>query len=95
MSKEALERAIKLLGGQVPLAKKIKRTQQHISWALRSERGKISGKDAIKIERATNGAVRRAELRPDIFAQDAQSEISPTVAETIPAKSEQIKAIQR
>lgn len=93
MSKEALERAIKFFGGQVPLAKKIGRTQQHISWALRNERGKISKKDAIKIERATNGLVTRAELRPDIFANDLQADNPPTLAATIPANPSQSKAI--
>lgn len=94
MSREALEKAIEKAGGQVPLAKGIGRTQQHISWALRNPRGKISAEDAIRIETFLSKQVKRSDLRPDIYTPDGDL-VSSFAGGTIPANTAQSKAIQR
>lgn len=70
METAPLERAIKHCGSQRALADRIGRTQQHISFLLLKQR-KISVQDAIAIERATENAVKRWELRPDFFQPEA------------------------
>lgn len=91
MHTEALKKAIELSGGQVSLAGKIGRTQQHISWCL-CGLGRISAEDAIRIERAVDGKVSRRDLRPDIFDPP---ETAAEAHETIPANRPQYKAVSR
>lgn len=74
MDTNPLIRAINIVGGQKPLAEAIGTTQSQVwYWLNRSKRG-VPGEMAPKIEEATNGAVKRHELRPDIFAAPAVSE---------------------
>lgn len=61
---EALDRAEDWLGGRDALAKALNMTRQGV-WIWRS-RG-VPAEMAINIERVTDGAVRREELRPDIY----------------------------
>ena len=57
---------VDLLGGQIKAAKAIGVAQQAVfKWV--KEEMPISAKSATAIEKATNGAVTRAEIRPDIF----------------------------
>jgi DNA-binding transcriptional regulator YdaS (Cro superfamily) len=65
-----IERAIKLVGSQSALAEKIGLSQQGVSWLL-NEAPQVSAEIAIAIERATNGEVSKADLRPDIFGKAA------------------------
>lgn len=60
-----IERAIGLLGSQTKLADAVGCSQQNISNILRSK--SVTAEMAIAIDRATNGAVSRVDLRPDIF----------------------------
>ena len=64
--REHIRRAITICGSQKALADKIGRSQPGISWLLNGAKN-ISGDDAVKIEKATDGQVRRWELRPDLF----------------------------
>jgi DNA-binding transcriptional regulator YdaS (Cro superfamily) len=62
---DPLDRAIKAVGGQVALAAKIGRGQSTIS--LWRRRKKVPAEHCPLIEEATDGAVTRHELRPDVF----------------------------
>ena len=63
-----IKSVVELLGGQVKAAKKIGVTQQAVcKWI--NEKMPISANSAVRIEKATNGAVTRAEIRPDIFGE--------------------------
>jgi len=61
-----IARAVKLKGSQQKLAEAAGCTQQQISYLLNDASG-ISAEMALKMERATGGAVSRHELRPDIY----------------------------
>jgi DNA-binding transcriptional regulator YdaS (Cro superfamily) len=63
-----IERAIGLHGSQAKLAKEMGCSQQYISWLLKDAE-QISGDMAVAVERATQGAVSRSDLRPDLFVQ--------------------------
>lgn len=56
----------KIFGGQEKLAKLLDVKQQSISDWVRGRR-MPSSKNAILIERLSNGSITRAEIRPDIF----------------------------
>ncbi len=62
----ALKKAVRLVGGQTALAKTVDVKQGHVWWWL-NKSGKAPAEKCIGIERATNGAVTRHELRPDIY----------------------------
>lgn len=64
--KQHVERAISLKGSQAKLASDMGCSQQYISWLLK-EADQVSAEKAIAFELATDGAVKRYELRPDIF----------------------------
>lgn len=67
MSIEALEKAIRIAGGQTELARKIGPPvrQGHVSMWLK--RGVTPAEHCRSIEAATDGEVTRYELRPDVF----------------------------
>lgn len=65
-----IERAIAIHGSQVKLAKEAGCSQQYISWLL-SDAKQISAEMAVAFERATNCAITRNDLRPDIFGAPA------------------------
>lgn len=59
-----LDRAIKTAGGVTKLAKKLKVEQCTVSaWRRRG----IPAERVLEIERATDGQVKRTELRPDLY----------------------------
>lgn len=62
----AIQRAVALLGGQKATAARIGATRQAVWYWLRGERNP-SPKFVLEIERQTNGAVTRENLRPDIY----------------------------
>lgn len=67
MSTNALSKAIAICGSQGALAEKVGCKQQTVShWLNKSKR--VPAEFVLLIEKATNGAVKRHELRPDIFA---------------------------
>ncbi len=63
----ALRRAVALAGSQSKLSRATGYSQPAINKACR--KGRVSAELAIAIERATRGAVSRAELRPDLFGK--------------------------
>jgi DNA-binding transcriptional regulator YdaS (Cro superfamily) len=64
-TKEALERACKLSGGQSALAEAIGTSQSQVWYWLNRSRKGVSAEFVLKIEQATG--VPRHEIRPDIF----------------------------
>jgi len=69
-----LQKAVDITGGQTSLAKLIKVRQSHVwNWLNRSL-GVVPAEYCIKIEQATNSAVTRYELRPDVFGASADRE---------------------
>ena len=72
-----LQRAIDIAGSQAKLAIRTKEIgseikQQHISYLMR-EGHKISAEQAMAVDTATNGAVSKHDLRPDIFGPRAET----------------------
>lgn len=67
--KQLLETAIADAGSQAKFAAAVGLSQQGISYVLRS--GRVSAETAIAIERATEGKIKREQLRPDIFGEAA------------------------
>lgn len=65
MKNKSIEKAVELCGSQKKLAQKLGVTQQLISYAIQGKR-RLSVINAIKIEKVTNGEVKRKEIRPDI-----------------------------
>lgn len=62
---DLLNRAIAIFGNQSRLADAIGYSQHAVWHALK--RGQVSAKMALAIHRATNGKVKKHDLRPDIF----------------------------
>jgi DNA-binding transcriptional regulator YdaS (Cro superfamily) len=62
---QALERAVKIAGGQTALAEKIGKTQPQIAMWLK--RRTVDPAACIPIETAVGGEVTRYDLRPDVF----------------------------
>ena len=61
-----IERAIQILGGQDKLAEEMKVTKQ----AITKWRRRVPSERVLGIERLTNGAVSRHELRPDLYPEE-------------------------
>lgn len=61
-----VERAVRIRGSQAKLAEAAGCSQQQISYLLHDAE-RISAEMAAAIERATNGEVSKAVLRPDMF----------------------------
>ncbi len=66
----SIEQAVRLVGGQSALAKKLSFKhsnikQQHVWKWVRA--GRVPAEYCNAIEKATNGAVTRYDLRPDVF----------------------------
>jgi DNA-binding transcriptional regulator YdaS (Cro superfamily) len=64
--KNHLLRAIRLVGSQPKLAAAMGCSQSKVSWLITTAHD-ISAEDALKVDRATDGAVSASELRPDIW----------------------------
>lgn len=62
-----MEKAIELAGNQTALGALIGRDQTTISTWLVNKDGRVPASAAKDIEKALNGQITRAELRPDIF----------------------------
>jgi DNA-binding transcriptional regulator YdaS (Cro superfamily) len=63
--REPLERAIKIVGSQAELARKLDKKQGHI-WFWLKDAQKLPPAIAIQIEKATGGKVGRGELCPEL-----------------------------
>lgn len=69
---EALHKAVSILGSQSALARAIRVKQQNI-WSWLHVARKVPAEYCLAIEKATQGKVRREELRPDIFGEEKTS----------------------
>ncbi len=76
MTTDALSRAIDIAGGQKPLADLIGTSQSQVWYWLKKSKKGVPGEFAPLIEVATDGAVPRHELRPDIFEAPKQPVVS-------------------
>lgn len=65
MTTHAIERAAQLLGGQSALARKLGCTPQAVSKMCST--GRVPAERVLAIESATDGAISRHELRPDLY----------------------------
>lgn len=61
-----LEQAVALCGGQRALAARLGLRQGHI-WAWLNRTGKVPPEQVLAVVRATAGAVRPYDLRPDLY----------------------------
>ena len=76
MANAALQKAIDAMGGQSALARALGLPQQNIWWWL-NKMDRVPAEQAVPIERATNGAVTRRELRPDLYPPEPVAPASP------------------
>lgn len=67
--KVLMDKAVEAVGSQQKLGEAIGKTQQGISYMMNVATS-VSAEDAIAIERATQRAVTRSQLRPDIFGKE-------------------------
>lgn len=65
MTTHAIERAAQILGGQSALARKLGCTPQAVSKMCST--GRVPAERVLAIENATEGAITRHELRPDLY----------------------------
>lgn len=65
MSENAIQKAVRLTGGQSALARSIGVTQGAV-WKWLNNYQKISPQNAVAISMATNGEVKPYDLRPDL-----------------------------
>jgi DNA-binding transcriptional regulator YdaS (Cro superfamily) len=73
-----VEKAIDILGSQANLARACRQRPQAITRWLRE--GRVPPKHAAAIESATDGAVTRHDLRPDIFGAAPSADPQQQVA---------------
>jgi DNA-binding transcriptional regulator YdaS (Cro superfamily) len=67
----ALEKAVEIAGSQAELARRLGKKQAHIwNWLHRDKQ--VPAECVLAIESATDGAVTRYDLRPDVFGDDPQ-----------------------
>lgn len=67
MENSPIIRAIKIAGSEAKLGAATGYSQ-HAIWQAK-RKGRVSAEMAVRIERATQGLVSKAELRPDLFAE--------------------------
>lgn len=58
------------------LARKLGIKQQNVSWWINKSK-KVPAERCAAIERATNGAVRKEDLRPDVFGPPPEQQSAP------------------
>jgi DNA-binding transcriptional regulator YdaS (Cro superfamily) len=68
MDKTPIQTAVAIVGGQSSLARAIKVTQGMV-WQWCANIRPVAPGRCIDIERATDGAVTRFDLRPDVFGE--------------------------
>lgn len=71
--REALRKAIEIAGGQTTLANALKIRQNRVSNWLNRDQQVVPAEFCISIEKITDGAVTRYDLRPDIFCDTGRA----------------------
>lgn len=74
----AIQKAVRIAGGQAKLAR-LCRTSQPRIWQCLNRNQRVPADLVLRIEFATDGAVTRTELRPDLYP-----EASPTLNQMMP-----------
>lgn len=69
---DALKRAVEHCGGQTALGRKIS-VKQGLIWYWLNKSGQCPAEYAIPIESATDGAVKRHDLRPDLYPKPEEA----------------------
>ena len=82
-----LQQAVEKLGSQAALASEIGVKQQHV-WNWLNRRGGVPPEHCAAIEKATNKAVRRWDLRPDDWHHIWPELVGEDGAPEAPAKAE-------
>lgn len=70
MDQSALQKAIETVGGQTALANAIGVPQSYVWYWLKKAKA-VPAERCEAIERATDGKVKKADLRPDLFGEAA------------------------
>ena len=74
METEAFKKVVQIVGSKAEIARQCGVTDQHIQkW-----KSKVPAVHVVKLEKLTDGAVRREDLRPDVF-YDERSVPCPTL----------------
>ncbi|MCC7047177.1 MAG: helix-turn-helix domain-containing protein [Alphaproteobacteria bacterium] len=69
MVRDLIEKAIRIVGSEAKLGAAAGGYSQNAIWQAK-RRGTITPELAAGIDRATNGAVRKSDLRPDIWPHE-------------------------
>lgn len=69
-TKQLLQDAIKEAGGQTKFAEALGISQQGVSYLVTKAKN-VSAEIAVAIDKATNGKIKKSDLRPDIFGDAA------------------------
>jgi DNA-binding transcriptional regulator YdaS (Cro superfamily) len=90
MNMPPIQRAVNIVGSQTALARKLSLSQGRVWQWLNDPSAKVPAERCIAIEQATEGAVTRYELRPDIFgeAPKAAAAIVQLAEREAPSKTE-------
>lgn len=78
MNKAALKKAVRLAGGQAPLAAKLaeimgKPIKQAHVWNWLNRDSQLPGEACIPVEKAVSGQVTRQDLRPDLYPREGRA----------------------
>jgi DNA-binding transcriptional regulator YdaS (Cro superfamily) len=71
MTRSAVVRAIKIIGGQAATARVLEVSQPRV-WYWANKAKKLPRQFAIPLERATKARVTRQQLRPDLFGKPSR-----------------------
>lgn len=83
IAERPIDKAIRLAGSQVELARRCNTSQPRI-WQCANRNRRVPADLAIPIEKAVGGEVTRHELRPDLYPLDEadQAFVNPSAAVT-------------
>lgn len=71
--KRAIDRAVKLMGGQSALGRACG-TNQAVVWYWLNRARRVPAEYVLRIEAATDGQITRHDLRPDLYPRPANGE---------------------
>lgn len=68
--KTAFKRAVKLIGSQQKVAEVVGVSQPSVCYIVNTAAAKVPAEWCLPVERATDGAITRHQLRPDLYPKD-------------------------